>query len=88
MATYTNQATGCARSAVYAIDVMDVDRHLLEDPVPLGDSLAHCGCGSQKCRILQQWVNKKRAIAGKPQLAAGTIKPATTIAEVIAHVCS
>jgi hypothetical protein len=88
MATYTNQATGCARSAVYAIDVMDVDRHLLEDSVPLSETLGDCGCGSQKCGILQQWVNKKRAIAGKPELAAGTIKPATTIAEVIDHVCS
>ena len=88
MVSLTNQVTGCARSVVYAVDVLDVDRDLLGNPISTADSLADCGCGPQKCGILQKWVNKKRAIAGKTPLAAGTIKPSTTIAGVIAHVCS
>jgi len=88
MPTYTNQTTGCAKMVVHAIDVLDVDRDLQSDPIPLSDTLARCGCGPQKCSILAKWVKKKRAIAGKPPLPAGTIKTSTTISEVIAHVCA
>ena len=88
MPTYTNQTAGCAKMVVHAIDVLDVDRNLRDDPIPLSDSLSKCGCGPQKCSILAKWVNKKRAIARKPPLPAGTIKPSTKISEVIDHVCA
>jgi hypothetical protein len=88
MATHTNQTTGCAKMVVHAIDVLDVDRDLRGNPIPLSDTLARCGCGPQKCSILAKWVNKKRALVGKPPLPSGTIKPSTTIAEVIDHVCA
>jgi hypothetical protein len=88
MAGYTDEVDDeCGKDVVFAVDVLDVDRHLQTEHVSLDETLSDCGCGPQKCSYLQAWVNKRRSKAGRERLAPGTIEPATTIREVIAHVC-
>jgi len=87
MAGYTDEVEGCAKDVVHAVDVLDEERHLLSEHVPLDETLGDCGCGSQKCAILESWVNKMRAKAGKDPVEGGSIAPETTIAEVIENVC-
>jgi hypothetical protein len=86
--TTNRVTTECAKDVVFAIDVLDENRHLYRDPIPLTDSLNECGCGPQKCAHLQQWVNKRRALVGKAPLPAKAIGPETTIEAVIDHVCA
>lgn len=88
MAHYTDEVeTKCEKDAVFAVDVLDVDRHLMTEHVSLDETLSDCGCGQVKCGYLQKWVNKRRAQAGKDPLKPGTITPSTTIRKVIGHVC-
>lgn len=88
MADYTDEVRDeCETAVVFAVDVLDVDRHLRTEHISLHQTLADCGCGPQKCSYLEKWVNKRRSRAGRDPLARGTIKPATTIREVIGHVC-
>jgi hypothetical protein len=88
MADYTNETEGCAHKVVYAIDVLDEEHALLSESIPLSATLGDCGCGPQKCQILESWVNKKRAQVGKDPLEGGSITPESTITEVIDHVCA
>jgi hypothetical protein len=88
MADYTDEVTEeCAIRAVFAIDVLDRDRDLLISHIPLDETLSDCGVGGNEAGLLETWVNRRRALAGKPALPGGTIAPATTIREVISHVC-
>jgi hypothetical protein len=90
MADYTDEVTDCALDVVYAIDVLDVARHLISEHISLDQNLEQCGFGPQKCSYLQLWVNKRRSKATAPKkdpLKKGTIKPGTTIRKVIDYVC-
>lgn len=87
MTDYTNETEGCARDVVYAVDYLDEEHDLLGEAIPLDATLGDCGHGGVKCAILESWVNRKRAQAGKGPLE-DPLTPETTIAEVIENVCS
>lgn len=89
MAKHTNDPdlTECEKDVVFAIDVLDINRPLKDLPVPFTETLKQCGFGKNKCSYLEGWVNKRRAKDHKNPLPAGTIKPSTTIQEVVDHVC-
>jgi hypothetical protein len=89
MATHTDDTdlTECQKDVVFAVDVLDHKRELFRTHVPFTELLADCQCGPLKCAQLQAWINKRRKAAGKDPLPAKSIKPATTIQEVIGHVC-
>lgn len=88
MADYTDEVqTDCERDVVFAVDVLDVGRHLQITHISLDETLSRCGFGSQKCSYLETWINKRRAQAGKDAVPNGTVTPATTIREVIDYVC-
>jgi hypothetical protein len=79
--------TECEKDVVFAIDVLDVNRRLVDQKVPFAETLKMCGFLKNKSAYLQIWVNKRRAKAGKPQLSAGTITSGTTIEGVVQYVC-
>jgi hypothetical protein len=88
MADYTDEVTAeCEIRAVFAVDVLDTQRDLLVSHIPLSETLDDCGIGPNECGILSSWVNLRRTAAGKQPLPGGTITSATTIREVIDHVC-
>jgi hypothetical protein len=88
LAEYTDEVqVPCERRAVFAIDVLDRDRRLLDEHISVEETLEDCSCGPQKCALLEDWINKQRAIAGVDPLDGGTIAPSTTIKEVIGFVC-
>jgi hypothetical protein len=87
MADFTNDPLSeCENKAVNAIDYYD-PRILRKEHVSLDDNLQSCNHGPQKCQKLANWINKHRAYDNKPPIAPSSITPATTIREVISHVC-
>jgi hypothetical protein len=89
MIQFTDDATqDCEIRAVFAMDVLDKVHRLQIEHVAVTTSLGACGLGKQKCAHLREWINKRRITDGKAKLKKEEkITPATTIAEVIAHVC-
>lgn len=85
---FTNEAsTKCQKDAVFAVDFLDNNRHLLITAIPVSETLAQCSFGPQKCAYLQRWIDRQRIAAGKSKLAKKAIKVTTTIQQVINHVC-
>jgi hypothetical protein len=89
MPKHTNDTdlTECEKDVVFAVDVLDVNRSLKAQQVPFTQTLKDCGYMKTKCSYLQGWVNQERGKKGKQPIAAGTIKPSTTIQQVVDHVC-
>ena len=84
---FTNEIDdACGRRAVFMVDIHD-DRHLFLDPVSLDESLGHCGCSKEDCGDIESYINKYREKNGDKPLDGGTIKPKTTIRELIGYVC-
>jgi hypothetical protein len=88
MANHTDGVLSeCEKDVVFALDVIDGQRELFHTHVPFTEQIANCDCGPLNSRRLERWVNKRRRQAGKAELAEGTVKPSSTIREVIDHVC-
>lgn len=87
MINYTDEAVQeCELRAVFALDVLDVNRRLLVEHIPVSETMEQCGIGPRKCAMLTTWINKHRVSTGRPAIDPG-VKPATKISEVIGHVC-
>jgi hypothetical protein len=87
MINHTDEAAQeCEIRAVFALDVLDVNRRLLVEHIPVSETMTQCGIGPRKCAILTAWINKHRESTGRPPIDSG-VKPATKISEVIGYVC-
>ena len=87
MINYTDEAAQeCEIRAVFALDVLDVNRRLLVEHVPVTETMEQCGIGTRKCAMLTTWINKHRAASGRAPINPA-VTLATTISQVIGHVC-
>lgn len=79
--------TDCGKQIVNGVDFLARHYDLRETPVDLETRIGEIGLGDNDCAIFERYINKRRKLAGKPKLNSGTIRPTTTIQELIDDAC-